>query len=365
LYDFHFFKDKPTPNSRKLVMTIKICDKQHLAAIPNLILNIQQNEFGVPITLADQPDLLDIPNFYQKDRGQFWVAENDSGEVVGTIALIDVGADFGTIRKMFVRADHRGKEQGIGQKLYDTLEQWALTKGFKQLMLGTRDQLQAALRFYERNGYQPVLKENLPERFPLMAVDNRFYAKTLAHPVVRRGTTADIAGVLALQSRYLYTNLTEAERLQGFVTTPFTTEQIERVIAEEQGLYVADWAGTIVGYAYGASWDYWSAWEMFRYMISRLPVYQFQGQALTVANTYQYGPICVDAQLRGHGVAEGLFAAVRAGFGGRYPIGLTFINKVNELSLAFHTRKLGLEIVDDFSFNGKHYFALGFVNRPH
>ncbi len=157
--------------------TIKICTAQHQSAIPTLILDIQQNEFGVPITLSDQPDLLDIANFYQKGRGQFWVAENATGEVVGTIALIDVGEDFGTIRKMFVRADHRGKEHGVGQKLYETLEHWALANGFKSLMLGTRDQLQAALRFYERNGFQPVLKEDLPKTFPLMAVDNRFYVK--------------------------------------------------------------------------------------------------------------------------------------------------------------------------------------------
>lgn len=169
--------------STTIMTTIKICAPQHHSAIPSLILNIQQNEFGVPITLADQPDLLDIANFYQKGKGQFWVAENEAGEVDGTIALLDVGADFGTIRKMFVRADYRGKEHGVGQKLYETLERWAAAKGFKSLLLGTRDQLQAALRFYERNGFLPIPKENLPDTFPLMAVDNRFYIKTTMNSI--------------------------------------------------------------------------------------------------------------------------------------------------------------------------------------
>ena len=32
--------------------------------IIDLILDIQQNEFNVPITLEDQPDLLIIPDFF-------------------------------------------------------------------------------------------------------------------------------------------------------------------------------------------------------------------------------------------------------------------------------------------------------------
>ena len=55
----------------------------------NVILTIQQSEFGIPITLEAQPDLLDIPSFYQKDNGNFWIAL-DGQEVIGTIALIAI-----------------------------------------------------------------------------------------------------------------------------------------------------------------------------------------------------------------------------------------------------------------------------------
>ena len=50
----------------------------------NLILDVQQNEFQIPITREDQPDLKDIPNFYQTGAGNFWVAICN-GKVVGTI----------------------------------------------------------------------------------------------------------------------------------------------------------------------------------------------------------------------------------------------------------------------------------------
>ena len=43
-------------------------------------------------------------------------------------------------------------------------------------------------------------------------------------------------------------------------------------------------------------------------MIDKLGDYEFAGQTLTTENSYQYGPVCIDASLRGQGVLEGLFA---------------------------------------------------------
>src|ERR1700674_5856438 len=70
---------------------------RHRAGVVELILSIQQ-EFDIPITLNDQPDLLDIPGFYQQNRGNFWVALADT-RVVGTIALQDIGNAQGALQK--------------------------------------------------------------------------------------------------------------------------------------------------------------------------------------------------------------------------------------------------------------------------
>jgi putative acetyltransferase len=161
------------------MIKIIAAEQRHFDQICHLILDIEQRELGIEITLADQPDLLDIPNFYQKNRGQFWVAENELNEVVGTIALIDLGEKFGTIRKMFVRADFRGKPHETGQKLLETLEKWAFLHHFEQLLLGTSDALHAACRFYVRNLFVEISKENLPKIFPIMSVNNVFYQKKL------------------------------------------------------------------------------------------------------------------------------------------------------------------------------------------
>lgn len=151
----------------------------HQAGVIELILSIQQVEFGVPITLENQPDLLDIPGFYQQGSGNFWIALAD-GQVVGSIALRDLGNDQGALRKMFVNAAYRGKEKGVARRLLEELISSATRAGVRDLFLGTIDAFVAAHRFYERNGFVQIPASDLPEAFPLMGVDTRFYHRRLA-----------------------------------------------------------------------------------------------------------------------------------------------------------------------------------------
>ena len=143
----------------------------------DLILPIQQQEFGIAITKEDQPDLSQVSSFYQTGKGNFWVAE-DNGVVVGTIALLDIGAGQGALRKMFVHEDYRGARQ-TAKKLLETLLHWAKEQGLQEIYLGTTDKFLAAHRFYEKNGFVELLKTQLPSSFPVMKVDSRFYRYAL------------------------------------------------------------------------------------------------------------------------------------------------------------------------------------------
>lgn len=143
-----------------------------------LILDIQQLEFNVPITAADQPDLFMIDDFYRKNGGEFWVAVSDE-KVVGSIALIKIGNRSGVIRKMFVAKEFRGKDFGIAQNLFEILILYCKEREVDSLYLGTINRLEAALRFYERNGFEIISKESLPSDFPIMPVDNVFCKLTI------------------------------------------------------------------------------------------------------------------------------------------------------------------------------------------
>ncbi len=160
-------------------LAIQPFDPIYAEEVPNLILSIQIGEFQVPVTRQDQPDLEQIPAVYQRGKGNFWVALSDE-KVVGTIAAIDFGDDMLALRKMFVHRDFRGREHGTAQLLWETLLDWSTERQVKAIYLGTIERLVAARRFYARNGFVDIAKEDLPKNFPLMPVDTLFYQKELA-----------------------------------------------------------------------------------------------------------------------------------------------------------------------------------------
>ena len=144
----------------------------------SVILPIQREEFGIEITADDQPDLSSISDFYQSGKGQFWVAVRNS-QIVGTIGLKDIGNDQTALRKMFVAADVRGHEHGVAARLLAELLAHAETEGIKDVFLGTTDKFLAAHRFYEKNGFGEVSRGELPRSFPLMAVDSKFFRRSI------------------------------------------------------------------------------------------------------------------------------------------------------------------------------------------
>ena len=157
-------------------MTIEITKyfKTHNKDVVNLILNIQQNEFGIPIDIDSQPDLLSIPGFYQRGNGNFWVATIDN-IVVGTIALLDIENNNVALRKMFVKSEFRGSPFGVGQALLNTVFAWKAERKLNSIFLGTTEKFLTAQRFYEKNGFKEIDKELLPKEFPVMSVDVKFY----------------------------------------------------------------------------------------------------------------------------------------------------------------------------------------------
>lgn len=163
---------------------IKPLNNQYAEDCMQLILNIQQNEFGVPITRKDQPDILDIEKFYLKDGGIFVGAFFDN-KLIGTIAYLNMGHHAAAMRKMFVAKEFRGKEWGVGQQLLEYLEKTCLQKDIQDVYLGTFHVLEAAQKFYKKNGYIQIEKVALPSYFPLMQVDDVFFHKTLENAISR------------------------------------------------------------------------------------------------------------------------------------------------------------------------------------
>lgn len=177
--------------------------------------------------------------------------------------------------------------------------------------------------------------------------------------ITRRATNNDVEGILELQEKNLFENMSEPEKENGFVTTPFTTALLQELL-DCHGLFIAESEGRILGYAMAASWDYFSQWPIFPFMMSRLSGFVFNGTSVSDQNSFQYGPICIDSTLRGTDAFPRLFDEMRRELTKRYPIGITFINKLNNRSYAAHTGKLGMVVIDEFEFSGRQYYGLAF-----
>jgi GNAT superfamily N-acetyltransferase len=156
-----------------------ICEYQaaYHARVVGMILKIQREEYNIPVTIDDQPDLKDIENFYQKD-GAFWVALHGD-QVIGTVAVINIGNGNAVMRKMFVEKEFRGKDHGISAQLLLTLLDWTKQNRFSACWLGTTPQFLAAHKFYEKNGFREISRNELPVGFPVMTVDKKFYMYSL------------------------------------------------------------------------------------------------------------------------------------------------------------------------------------------
>jgi N-acetylglutamate synthase-like GNAT family acetyltransferase len=146
--------------------------------VRDLIVPIQREEFEIPISYDQQPDLHDIPRFYQRGKGGFWVAM-DGPTVVGSIGLLDIGHNRAALRKMFVKQAYRGSARGVASWLLKTLIEHATRHGVKEIYLGTTEKFLAAHRFYEKTGFDLSDAAQLPASFPRMAVDTRFYRRCL------------------------------------------------------------------------------------------------------------------------------------------------------------------------------------------
>jgi len=176
----------------------------------------------------------------------------------------------------------------------------------------------------------------------------------------RIGTHSDINGILSLQERNLFSNLTKKEREQGFVTTPFTKKQIEEIIYQN-GIFIAENNNkTIVAYAFAGNWQYFEQWDIFNFMTDRFPKLSFNNSKISTKNSFQYGPVCIDKEYRSKGILNLIFEEMRIEFVKKYPISITFINKINIISEKAHTKKLGWKIIDEFTFNNNNYIGLAF-----
>jgi GNAT superfamily N-acetyltransferase len=106
-------------------------------------------EFGFEPDPEIDPDLVDPAAVYTA----LWVAVLDD-DVVGSIALRDLGGNELELKRMYLRASQRG--HGLGKRLLTTALDWARANGATVIKLDTSERMEMAQRLYEAYGFQRV-----------------------------------------------------------------------------------------------------------------------------------------------------------------------------------------------------------------
>lgn len=110
----------------------------------------------VGVTVRDSRG--ELEQYLTADQSGIWLAlDCNAGQneiAIGCILLRPLAKikNAGEIKRLYVREGYRG--QGAAQALLLALEQHASSCGMQWLYLDSKDDLQAALRFYQRAGYQ-------------------------------------------------------------------------------------------------------------------------------------------------------------------------------------------------------------------
>ncbi len=157
------------------MMQIIEYEDQYKEQVIRLILTIQNQEAKIGLSLEEQPDLNNIESAYLKQDGGFWIALNEEDQVVGTIGILNKGNGYGVLKKFFVRADCRS--QKVGYRLYHTLLEFCRVKKIKTVLLDTPSVAVVSHRFYERNGFSRITKEELPIPYEFPDRDSYLYMK--------------------------------------------------------------------------------------------------------------------------------------------------------------------------------------------
>jgi N-acetylglutamate synthase-like GNAT family acetyltransferase len=148
------------------IVLITLYDRSYKEETINLILHVQNYENNLNIKIEEQPDLLDIETYYLHNGGNFWVAlDKKEGKVIGSIGLMNLSDEIAVLKKFFVYEEYRGKEFSIGQGLFNVLVEYAKKQRIKIIVLDTPFIAKRSHRFYEKNGFILINKEELPIQY--------------------------------------------------------------------------------------------------------------------------------------------------------------------------------------------------------
>ncbi len=140
------------PNIRKFRL-------QDNADVKLLVTSIMNKEFPADALAYPPDDLDDIPGHYGNIGEAFFVAENDKGAIVGTIAVKRDDERHALLRRFFVSPEYRGKN--VGKALLEHLIIFCREVGYQEIVVKTTTRMERAIKVCRDYGFAEKARINL------------------------------------------------------------------------------------------------------------------------------------------------------------------------------------------------------------
>jgi GNAT superfamily N-acetyltransferase len=126
-------------------------------------------EYYEDVEVIAKDNRADLEHYLAHEQSGIWLAWRAANPhatpsqpeiAVGCILLRPMPRETsaGEIKRLYVRKAYRG--HGVAKALLLALEQYARSRGTQWLYLDSKDDLQTAIAFYRRSGYQPCERYN-------------------------------------------------------------------------------------------------------------------------------------------------------------------------------------------------------------
>jgi len=138
------------------IRPIEAKDNAHIeSVIRTCLIEFGGNREG---TAWCDPDLGHFSKVYSKPGYAYWVVEDSEGNIVGGSGIGALTEDVCELQKMYCLSEARGT--GVAQKLMQLCLEFA-KEHYKKCYLETFENMVAANRFYQKNGFQKLEKPYL------------------------------------------------------------------------------------------------------------------------------------------------------------------------------------------------------------
>lgn len=170
--------------------------------------------------------------------------------------------------------------------------------------------------------------------------------------------SSDFAQILSLQKQHLITNLSECQKLDGFLSIEFTESMLEEVV-NDLVIIKAFTNEKLVGYRMAQTLKFNQRFPLIAAIIEKFPTLELGGKRLSTLRAFISGPVCIAKEWRGKGVNQLMFKCLLEHVQLNYDVGVTFVSENNPRSLAA-ANKNGFKLIDKINFLGKAYNIFAF-----